>query len=120
MEFSKRIAVIAGVATWGCVVLGLVAAYLTLQFVPGAPVDLVQTWAWTAFGAALAGLTSYLAWWAHRSGAVLEQSLKVGRVLLVANVVYITGLACASGGLLGSASVLLAVNVLFASLLFSR
>ncbi len=44
---------------------------------------------------------------------------RVGRVLLVANVVYITGLACASGGLLGSASVLLAVNVLFASLLFS-
>jgi hypothetical protein len=27
VEFSKRIAVIAGVATWGCVVLGLVAAY---------------------------------------------------------------------------------------------
>jgi len=26
VEFSKRIAVIAGVATWGCVVLGLVAA----------------------------------------------------------------------------------------------
>ena len=120
MEFSKRIAVIAGVATWGCVVLGVVSAYLTLQFVPGAPVDLVQTWVWTGFGSALAALTTYLAWRAHRTGAVLEQALKVGRVLLVTNVVYITGLAVASGGLLGSASVLLAVNVLFASLLFSR
>jgi methyl-accepting chemotaxis protein len=120
VEFSKRIAVIAGIATWGCVALGLASAYLTRQFVPEAPVDLVQTWAWTAFGALLAGITTYLAFWAHRRGSTLEQALTVGRVILVANVVYITGLACASGGLLGSASVLLAVNVLFASLLFKR
>jgi len=122
VEFSKRIAVIAGIATWGCVTLGLLSAYLTAQFVPEAPVDLTQVWAWTAFGALLAALTTVLALQAHRSGVALNQtqSLTVGRVILVANVVYITGLAVSSGGLLGSASVLLAVNVLFASLLFSR
>ncbi len=120
MEFSKRIAVIAGVATWGCVVLGVVAAVLTVEFVPGAPVDMARVWAWTAFGAVLAAITTVLAVRAQRAGSTLTQTLNVGRVILVANIVYITGLACASGGLLGCASVLLAVNVLFASLLFSR
>ena len=120
MEFSKRIAVIAGVATWGCVVLGVVAALLTVEFVPEAPVDLPRVWAWTAFGAVLATLTTVLAVRAQQAGATLTQTVTVGRVVLVANVVYITGLACASGGLFGCASVLLAVNVLFASLLFTR
>ncbi len=120
MEFSKRIAVIAGIATWGCVVLGVVAALLTAQFVPEAPVDLSRVWAWTAFGAALAAVTTVLAMRAHRARVTLAQSLRIGQVILLANVVYVTGLACASGGLLGCASVLLAVNVLFASLLLNR
>jgi methyl-accepting chemotaxis protein len=120
VEFSKRIAVIAGVATWGCVVMGILAALLTGAFVPDAPVDMAQVWAWTAFGSALAAVTTALAVRAHRARVPLEQTLKVGRVILVANVVYITGLACASGGLLGCASVLLAVNVLFGSLLLAR
>jgi len=120
VEFSKRIAVIAGVATWGCVVAGLGSAYLTRMFVPAARVDLVQVWAWTAFGVLLAAITTVLAIRAQRARTTFQQGLTVGRVILVANVVYITGLAIASGGLLGSASVLLAVLVLFASLLFSR
>ena len=120
MEFSKRIAVIAGVATWGCVAVGLLAAYLTQHFVPEAPVDMYRVWAWTAFGALLATITTSLAFAAHRAQVPLAQTLLVGRVILVANVFYVTGLACAGGGLLGCASVLLAVNVLFASLLFQR
>jgi len=120
VEFSKRIAVIAGIATWGCVVLGVVAALLTVAFVPDAPVDMAMVAAWTAFGVLLAALTTLLAFRAHRARVPLAQALKIGRVILVANVIYITGLACASGGLLGCASVLLAVNVLFASLLLTR
>jgi methyl-accepting chemotaxis protein len=119
VEFSKRIAVIAGVASWGCVLLGVVAALLTREFVPDAPVDLLGVWAWTAFGAVLAAFTTVLAARATRARATLNQTLTIGRVVLVANVVYITGLACASGGLLGCASVLLAVLILFASMLVS-
>ena len=107
MEFSKRIAIIAGVATWGCVIVGALSGLLTEWFVPGAPVDMAQVWAWTAFGSALAGITTALAVRAQRNKSSLQQTVKVGRVILVANVVYITGLACASGGLLGCASVLL-------------
>ena len=120
MEFSKRIAVLASVATWGCVLTGVVAAFLTAWFVPGASVDMVQVWAWTAFGAGLAATTTVLAFQAQRARRSLQQTVRVGRLILVANVVYITGLACASGGLLGCASVLLAVTVLFSSLLFWR
>ena len=61
MEFSKRIAVIAGIATWGCVALGVVAALLTVAFVPDAPVDMTMVWAWTSFGVLLAALTTVLA-----------------------------------------------------------
>jgi len=121
VEFSKRIAVIAGIATWGCVTLGLLSAYLTEIFVAEAVVELPAVWAWTAFGALLATITTILAFRAHRQGVALQQTqaILVGRIVLVTNVVYITGLAVASGGLLGCASVMLAVTVLFASLLFS-
>jgi len=118
VEFSKRIAVIACVATWGCVVAGVVAAVLTKHFVPQAPVEMVAVAAWSAFGAGLAALTTVLAIRAQMRQRALDQTVAVGRLLLLTFVVYITGLACASGGLLGSTSVLLAVTVLFASLLF--
>ena len=117
--FSKRIAVIACIATWGCVVMGVLAAMLTAHFVPSAPVDMARVWTWTVFGAGLAALTTVLAVQAQQRQVTLSQTVAVGRLILVTNVVYITGLACASGGLLGCASVLLAVNVLFASLLVS-
>jgi methyl-accepting chemotaxis protein len=120
VEFSKRIAVIAGIASWGCVVLGIAAALLTDEFVPSADVNVDGVWVWTAFGALLAAATTVLAVRAQRARVALAQSLKVGQVVLVANVVYVTGLASASGGLLGCTVVLLAVNVLFASLLFNR
>ena len=87
MEFSKRIAVIAGIATWGCVVMGLMAGYLTEHFVPAAPVDMYRVWAWTAFGALLAAITTALAFAAHRAQVPLAQTILVGRVILVANVV---------------------------------
>jgi methyl-accepting chemotaxis protein len=120
VEFSKRIAVLASVATWGCVLAGVVAALLTQWFVPGAPVEMTQVVVWTLFGAVLAVITTVLAFRAQRTGRSLQQTVTVGRAILVANVVYITGLATASGGLLGCASVLLAVTVLFSSLLFWR
>jgi methyl-accepting chemotaxis protein len=120
VEFTKRIAVIAGVASWGCVVLGVAAAMLTERYVPSAPVDMARVWAWTGFGLLLAAITTVLALRASNAGSTLQQTINLGRLLLVANVVYVTGLAIAAGGLLGCASVLLAVDVLFASLLFSR
>jgi methyl-accepting chemotaxis protein len=119
VEFSKRIAVIACVATWGCVVAGVVAALLTRYFVPAAPVELPAVWVWSAFGAGLATLTTVLAIRAQQRQRALNQTVAVGRLLLLTFVVYITGLACASGGLLGCTSVLLAVTVLFASLLLT-
>ena len=80
MEFSKRIAVIAGVASWGCVVLGVVAALLTREFVPEAPVDLMGVAAWTAFGAVLATFTTVLAARATRARATINQTFTLGRV----------------------------------------
>ena len=101
MEFSKRIAVIACVATWGCVIAGVVAALLTRYFVPAAPVEMPAVLAWSAFGAGLATLTTVLAFRAQQRQRALTQTVAVGRLLLITFVVYITGLACASGGLRG-------------------
>ena len=101
MEFSKRIAVLASLATWGCVVLGAASAALTAAFVPDAVVHPVQVAAWSVFGAVLAAITTVLATRAQRAGVTLAASVKVGRAILVAEVVYVTGLSTASGGLLG-------------------
>ena len=120
VEFSKRIAVIACVATWGSVLAGIAAAWLTGLFVPDAPVEMLQVAVWTGFGAVLAAITTVLAVRARRARVAFSQALTIGRLILVANVVYVTGLSVASGGLLGCTSVLLVVNVLFASMLFSR
>jgi methyl-accepting chemotaxis protein len=119
VEFSKRIAVIACVATWGCAVAGVAAAVLTSVFVADAGVDPVRVAAWTGLGVLIAAMTTVLAVRARRARATIDQVVTIGRVVMLAMVVNITGLACASGGLLGTTSVLLAVTVLFSSLFFS-
>ena len=110
MEFSKRIAVIACIAAWGSVALGVISALMTQAFVPAANVDMTMVLAWTGYGIALAMVTTLLVIKANRSHATIRSTTVVGRLLLIAQVVGITGLAIASGGLLGCASVMLAVN----------
>ena len=55
-----------------------------------------------------------------RNPSRLRTRMLVARSVLVASVLGITGLSCATGGLLGCAWLLLALTVIFASLVFDR
>jgi hypothetical protein len=120
VEFTKRVGVVSIAASWGCVPAGVAAAALTARFVPAAAVSAVGVAAWSAAGALLALVTTVLVARALRGPTRLSTRLIVARVLLTAQVIVITGLATASGGLLGCTFLLLVVTVLFASLVFDK
>ena len=97
-------------------VLGVVAAALTDHYVPGADVSMPLVYAWTLLGVAvpLAVVVTALPGFHNVIGRTRMRPAQ--QLLLLVEIVYITGLACASGGLKGAAPLLLLVVVLLAPL----
>ena len=120
MEFTERIAGTAVAAAWGSAVAGGLAAVLTARYQPAASVSTVGAVAWTTFAVALAAVTTVMSRRGLRNPSRLRTRMLVARSVLVASVLGITGLSCATGGLLGCAWLLLALTVIFASLVFDR
>ena len=120
VEFTKRIAVIAGVATWGSVLAGAACAALTNTFVPSAVIEPIGVAVVLVLGIMLSAVVTALSVFAYQREVPLATVGRYGRWILYVIVVWITALACVTGGLVGCASVLLAVTPLFASLLFGR
>lgn len=120
MDISKRLVTVASATMWGGVVFGLVAAYVTGPLLHVDVVHWPATIAWTVLGAALAGTTMVLARRAARAGVELQDVLRGARIVLLLQVVYITGLATVSGGLHGGGVVLLILLPMFAGLVLGR
>ena len=118
MRFSKRIAVIAIVASWGTVLLGVGSAVLTAQFLPEAPVSTTGVAFWTVVGALLAALVTLGSIRGYRDRQSIRDVAMPARAYLVAMALYLTGLSVASGGMSGVSCILLAVPVIFAPLFF--
>jgi len=118
MRFSKRIAVIAVVAAWGIVLLGAGSAALTIEFLTDAPVSITGVVGWTVVGAILAGLVTVGCVRAYEAESSIREVSLPARGFLLAEAVYLTGLAVASGGMSGVTCILLAVPVIFAPLFF--
>ncbi|HET8970547.1 MAG TPA: hypothetical protein VFN19_05755, partial [Candidatus Nanopelagicales bacterium] len=107
MEFTRRVAAVSVAASWVAVPAGAGSAALTAHFVPAATVSVAGVVAWTGFGAVLAVATTMLSLRALRGPTRLATRLLVARGLLTAQVVGLTGLAVAGGGLLGCSYLLL-------------
>ena len=120
MEFTERIAGTAVAAAWGSAVAGGLAAVLTARYQPAASVSTVGAVAWTAFAVALAAVTTVMSRRGLRNPSRLRTRMLVARSVLVASVWGSAGLSCATGGLLGCVWLLLALTVIFASLVFDR
>jgi methyl-accepting chemotaxis protein len=120
VDVSKRLAIVACATMWGGVVFGVVAAVLTGPVLAVAAIHWVATAAWSAVGVALAVVTTVLA--ARVRAQTFDVSLvqRVARVLLLLQVVYITGLSVVTGGLNGGGAVLLIVVPLFTGLILSK
>lgn len=117
---AQRVALIAAVSFGGVVVLGLLSAYLTSRFVGAADVSVGGVAAWTTLGVMLFVLTAGMAV-PNVMRQLGPQRLRItAQITLVLEAVYITGLSSVSGGLRGATSVLLAVLVLFASMVLDR
>jgi methyl-accepting chemotaxis protein len=114
------LAVVAGATMWGGVVFGLVAAVLTGPVLGVAVVHWPAAVAWTVVGVALAAVTTYLSQHAVRNEVPVGRVLRVARLLLVLEVVYVTGLATVTGGLSGGGAVLLILVPLFSGLVLTR
>jgi methyl-accepting chemotaxis protein len=117
---GRRVSLIASIAFGGTLMLGLLSSYLTARFVPDAHVSTGGVATWATFGLMLFVATVGLA-----VPTVLDQIgprrvRHAAQILLALEVVFITGLASVSGGMRGATSVLLAVVVLFASMVLDR
>ncbi len=116
IAMGQRIARVAAIAFAGVVAVGLVAAGLTDYFVPAVKVDFAAVAAWSALGVVLAFVTAAMAERSVQLRVGRNHVANIAKVILVLEVVYISGLSISSGGLHGATPVLLAIVTLFAAL----
>ena len=115
VDVSKGLTAAAAGAMAAGVVLATIGAALTDRFRTGAVVYWPAFAAWAAVGVVLAVATAYVA--VRQREGDLDTTLRWTRWMIPAQVVYITGMATVSGGLLGVGGTLLALLALFAFLL---
>jgi methyl-accepting chemotaxis protein len=118
VDFSKRLARVAAMATWFSLVLAVVAAWLSENVGEMRVLEDVKTgWVYffAAVGAIDAILLTMLPMWEERYEGV-RRSLSVWRVsLLVLDMVFVTGVTAATGGIIGPFWLLYIPIVLFAA-----
>ncbi len=116
VDFSKRLARIAGVATWGGLALALIAATVIANGEGDRiRVHLTAIYIWGVFGAVDALLLTLLPTIQQRSPSV-HRHIAVWRILLLAgDMVFITGVVAAAGGVRGPFWLLYLPVVLFAA-----
>ncbi len=115
MDVSKGLTGAAAGAMGAGVFLASIGAVLTERFRDAAVVYWPAFTAWAALGLVLAAVTAYVA--VRQRPGDLATTLRWTRWMIVAQIVYITGMATVSGGLLGVGGTLLALLALFAFLL---
>lgn len=119
VDYTRRMTAVAVLSLWGAIATGLASALLTSWYIPGADVNWLWVGIWTGYGVALAAATTIVTSLDRQLGRGPQTATRMAQGLLVAYVIGVTGLACASGGLRGYTLVLLGVTVLFASLVFT-
>jgi len=120
VDVSKRLAAAASLTMWGGVLFAVVAAVLTGPVLHVAVIHWVAATAWTVAGALLAGTTTYLAVAALRRPVEMALVQRTARLILLLEVVYITGVAVVTGGLNGGGCVMLILVPLFTGLILTR
>src|SRR5882724_11329666 len=105
---------------WGGVLFAIIAAVLTGPVLHVAVIHWPAAIAWSIAGAALAGETTFLASRALARQVEVAKVRRGARQILLAEVVYITGVATVTGGLNGGGSVMLIMIPLFTGLVLSR
>ena len=116
MDFSKRLARVAAVATWLSLVLAVVASWvLTSVGDSGSDISLGWVLLFAGVGAIDATLLTILPFW-EETRAGVRKNIAVWRAgLLILDMVFVTGVAAATGGIGGPFWLLFIPIVLFAA-----
>ena len=105
---------------WGGVFFAIIAGVLTGPVLHVAVIHWPAAIAWTIAGALLAAETTYLATRALHREVDVAKVRRTARQILLAEVVYVTGVAVVTGGLNGGGCVMLIMIPLFTGLVLSR
>ncbi|MDQ1713912.1 MAG: methyl-accepting chemotaxis protein [Frankiaceae bacterium] len=118
MDFSKRIARVAAVATWISLVLAVVASWV-IGHVGSAASASTVSFGWVLFfsgvGAIDATLLTVLPFWEETRPSVRANIAAWRAGLLILDVVFVTGVTAATGGVAGPFWLLFVPIVLFAA-----
>jgi methyl-accepting chemotaxis protein len=115
MDFSKRLARVAAVATWLSLVLAVVASWALTTFGDGGDVSFGWVLLFAGVGAIDATLLTILPFWEETRPGV-RRNIAVWRAgLLILDMVFVTGVAAATGGAGGPFWLLFIPIVLFAA-----
>jgi methyl-accepting chemotaxis protein len=115
VEFTKRLSQAAAVMTWLGLVLGVAAATLLDRFGDDLAISLPAVYAWAGLGLLNAALLTALPALERSSAAFARQTTLWRALLLVTDLVWITGMVAATGGVRGPFWVLYVPVVLFAA-----
>ncbi len=115
MDFSTRLSRAAAVMTWLGLAVALGAATLLDRSDRGASVHLPAVLAWSGVGAVVAVLLSVLPAMERSSAAVAREIGTLRTVLLLVDLVHVTGIVAVTGGIDGPFWVLFVPVVLFAA-----
>ena len=116
MDFSKRLARVAAVATWGSLLLAVGAAtVLAHEHAPGFTVHLREFYGWCGFGAVNALALSLLPALTTSSPHVRANVSAYRVILLSTDLLFVTGSVASAGGISGPFWILYVPVILFAA-----
>src|ERR1700712_3296250 len=115
-DSTRRLSPAAGLATWGSLVLTVLAALVLSHSGGGHDIHLVRVYAWSGVSAVVASVLTWLALGGRAGAARLRRAPMLAILLLLANLAAVTGVVAATGGVAGSFWLLYLPPVLFAAI----
>jgi methyl-accepting chemotaxis protein len=105
-------------ATWGSLVLTVMAALVLRHSGGGHNIVINNVYAWSAVGAAVASVLTWLSGGGRAAAAARERAPMLAVLLLLADLAAVTGVVASTGGVSGSFWLLYLPPVLFAAIAF--
>jgi methyl-accepting chemotaxis protein len=115
-DSTRRLSRAAGMATWGSLVLTVMAALVLRHSGNGHDIELNNVYAWSAVGAAVASVLTWLSGGGRAAAAARERAPMLAVLLLLADLAAVTGVVASTGGVGGSFWLLYLPPVLFAAI----
>src|SRR3954451_13574454 len=115
-DSTRRLSRAAGMATWGSLVLTVLAALVLRHSGDGHSIKMTNVYGWCAVGAVVASVLTWLAGGSRSAEAARQSAPMLAVLLLLADLAAVTGVVASTGGVAGSFWLLYLPPVLFAAI----